>query len=172
MIVKITLTTAGTDTGPFNIYSDSDNYAVAVATNVAKSALLFPGYDATVPNNATIVRVKSTGTCTNFINIPITVTYVMTLGPDYDYITVPSPNPLNIQPAQTACGGATSPTTQVTYTGNLTIGTQLNGVVFAGDVGYLKIIASTEPGFTHAGQVLGFTDTGGNQYVGGFTNCP
>jgi len=154
MIVKITLTTAGTDTGPFNIYSSSDNYQTAVATNVAKSALLYPGYDATVPNNATIVRVTSTGTCTNFINIPITVTYVMVLGPDYDFAVVPSPNPSGITPSQTACGGVQTPTQTVTYTGNLAPGTVLNDVVYSGDVGFMKIISSTQPGFTYTGAVV------------------
>jgi hypothetical protein len=169
MVVKITLTTAGTDTGPFNIFSNSDNYAVAVATNVAKSALL-SGYDATVPNNATIVRVTSTGTCTNFINIPITVTYVMILGTDYDFDVVPSPNPSGIIPSQTACGGSTSPTKQVTYVGNLAPGTQLNGLVYSGDVGFMKIISSTEPGFTYVGKVINCIN--GLDTVYQITTCP
>jgi hypothetical protein len=140
MIIKVTLTTAGTDTGPFNIYSNSDSYTTPVATGVAKSALLPPGYDVTVPNDATIVRVASTGTCTNYINIPITVTYVMQLTTDYDFLNA-------------ACADNTAVQT-VTYTGNLAPGTQLNGVVFQGDVGFMKIISSTEPGFTYVGDVI------------------
>ena len=71
MTVLVTLTLAGADTGPFNIYSDSDGYTTPLATGVSKSALL-AGYSlAGVPNDATIIRVTSTGTCTNSIDMLI-----------------------------------------------------------------------------------------------------
>lgn len=71
MTVLITLTLAGVDTGPFDIYSDSDGYTTPLATGVAKSALV-SGYSlAGVPNDATIIRVTSTGTCTNHIDMLI-----------------------------------------------------------------------------------------------------
>jgi hypothetical protein len=71
MTVLITLTLAGVDTGPFDIYSDSDGYTTALVTGVAKSALE-AGYSlAGVPNDATIIRVTSTGTCTNYIDMLI-----------------------------------------------------------------------------------------------------
>ena len=69
--VLITLTLAGADTGPFNIYSNSDGYTTPLATGVSKSALL-AGYSlAGVPNDATIIRVTSTATCTNSIDMLI-----------------------------------------------------------------------------------------------------
>lgn len=65
MTVVITLTTAGTNTGPFNLYSNVDGYTSAFATGVSKSALL-AGYTSTVvPSGATIVRALSTGTDCN-----------------------------------------------------------------------------------------------------------
>lgn len=71
MTALITLTTAGTDSGPFNLYTNLDSYATAFATGVAKSALV-AGYTSTaVPNGATIIRVKSTGACTNYIDITL-----------------------------------------------------------------------------------------------------
>ena len=71
MTVLITLTLAGADTGPFNIYSDSDGYTTPLVTGVAKSALV-AGYSLVgVPNDATIIRVTSTGTCTNSIDMLI-----------------------------------------------------------------------------------------------------
>lgn len=71
MTVLITLTLAGADTGPFDIYSDSDGYTTPLVTGVAKSALV-AGYSlAGVPNDATIIRVTSTGTCTNSIDMLI-----------------------------------------------------------------------------------------------------
>lgn len=72
MNVLITLTTAGIDTGPFNLYSNTDSYVTAFETNIAKS-LLVAGYTSTmVPAGTTYVRVKSTGLCTNYIDIYVT----------------------------------------------------------------------------------------------------
>jgi len=69
MNVKITLTTAGTDTGPFNLYSNTDSYVTAFQTGIAKS-LLVAGYTSTVvPAGTNTIRVKSTGTCTNFVDL-------------------------------------------------------------------------------------------------------
>lgn len=65
MTVVITLTTAGTNTGPFNLYSNVDGFTSAFATGISKSALL-AGYTSTVvPNGATIIRALSTGTDCN-----------------------------------------------------------------------------------------------------------
>lgn len=71
MIIVTTLVIPpGGDVGPFNLYSDSDGYAVPFATNVSAAALQ-AGYSSTVPNDATIIRVISTGLCTNFIDLNI-----------------------------------------------------------------------------------------------------
>jgi len=71
MNVLITLTTAGVDTGPFNLYSNTDSYVTAFQTNIAKS-LLVAGYTSTVvPAGTNTIRVKSTGTCTNYIDISV-----------------------------------------------------------------------------------------------------
>jgi hypothetical protein len=70
--VTITLTTYGGNTGPlFDLYTDADNYATAFATDVAKADLI-SGYVATVDSSATVVRCKSKGTCTNYIDMNIT----------------------------------------------------------------------------------------------------
>lgn len=72
MIVTITLTTAGSDTGPFNLYSDVDGYVSAFEVGVSKAALI-AGYTSTlVPNGTTIVRVMSASAlCTNYVDITI-----------------------------------------------------------------------------------------------------
>lgn len=73
MVVIITLTTAGADTGPFNLYSDVDGYTSAFETGVPKVSLL-AGYTSFVaPDFTTVVRVMSSGTCTNYIDIPVDV---------------------------------------------------------------------------------------------------
>lgn len=71
MTVLITLTTAGSSTGPFSLYSDANSYSTPFETGVAKASLL-AGYTSTlVPNGTTIIRVMSTGTCTNYTDLPI-----------------------------------------------------------------------------------------------------
>ena len=47
MTVYVTLTTAGADTGPFNLYSDVDGYISAFETDVPKASLL-AGYTSSV----------------------------------------------------------------------------------------------------------------------------
>lgn len=69
MTVLVTLTLAGTDTGPFTLYSNADGFTNAIATGVSRSALI-AGYNLTgVPNDASIIRAQSTGTCTNFLDM-------------------------------------------------------------------------------------------------------
>ena len=70
MIVTITLINPGVDTGPFNVYTNVDNYILAVATNVAKSVLV-AGYSVDVPSTTSTVKVESTGTCTTSIFLPV-----------------------------------------------------------------------------------------------------
>lgn len=72
MILTITLTTAGANTGPFNLYSDVDGYISAFETNVAKIDLQAGYTTALVPDGTTIVRVMSNnGTCTDFVDITV-----------------------------------------------------------------------------------------------------
>ena len=64
MTILITLTLAGIDTGPFDLYSDADNYQNAFETNVSRQALLngYTSYNA--PAGTTTVRLDSTNqTC-------------------------------------------------------------------------------------------------------------
>jgi hypothetical protein len=71
MTVLITLTTAGSSTGPFSLYSNANSYSTPFETGVAKSSLL-AGYTSTlVPNGTTTIRVMSTGTCTNYTDISV-----------------------------------------------------------------------------------------------------
>jgi hypothetical protein len=73
----ITLTTAGADTGPFNLLSNVDSYVTPFETNIAKSSLV-AGYTTNlVPDAATIIRLQSSNSfCTNYINLtyPTTTT--------------------------------------------------------------------------------------------------
>lgn len=68
----ITLTTAGTGTGPFDLYSDVDGYVTPFETGVAKSSLVSGYTSSLVTNGTTIIRVQSTSIqCPNYIDIPV-----------------------------------------------------------------------------------------------------
>lgn len=72
MLIFLTLTTAGADTGPFDLYTDADGYALPFDTGVPKSNLT-TGYYISAPSGTTTVQVRSVGLCTNFIDIILTV---------------------------------------------------------------------------------------------------
>jgi hypothetical protein len=62
MTVTITLTLAGSDTGPFNLYSNVDGYTTAIVTGVDRNTLT-SGYNITAPDGTTEILVRSTGVC-------------------------------------------------------------------------------------------------------------
>ena len=77
MYVFITLTSAGADAGPFNLYSNVDGFVSAFATNVPKATLL-AGYSVIAPAGTTTVRIISVGVCTNFIDVTVSTTTTTT----------------------------------------------------------------------------------------------
>jgi len=69
MTVFITLTLAGANVGPFNLYSNIDGYTTAFESGVS-SAILLAGYASDlVPDGTTTIRLLSTGECTNYFDI-------------------------------------------------------------------------------------------------------
>ncbi len=84
MTVLLTLISAGTNSGPFDLYSNLDFFAIPFQTGVSKAALLGGFTTSLVPDYATTVRVRSTGACINFIDIvlsSITTTSTTILSP-------------------------------------------------------------------------------------------
>jgi len=71
MTVTITLTSSGTDTGPFDLYSDLDGYSTPFETNVPRASLVAGYTTANVPDWTNSIRIQSTGTCTNYIDVAI-----------------------------------------------------------------------------------------------------
>ena len=69
MTVLITLTIAGADSGPFDLYSNIDGFTSAFETGVSKASLLAGYASALVPDYTTTVRVKSSGACVNYVDI-------------------------------------------------------------------------------------------------------
>jgi len=72
----ISLNFAGANTGPFDLFSDADAYAVAFESAVPKASLLAGYLSNAVPDLTTICRVKSTGACGNFVDMPIDDPYI------------------------------------------------------------------------------------------------
>jgi len=79
MTVTITLTLAGSDTGPFNLYSNVDGYTSAFQTGVPRGTLVAGLTTSTVPDGTTGILVRSTGVCQRdlYLNVagaPVTTT--------------------------------------------------------------------------------------------------
>lgn len=65
---------AGSNTGPFNLYSDVDGYVSPFESSISKSTLLAGFVSTSVPLGTTIIRARSAGECTNYIDMPIEMT--------------------------------------------------------------------------------------------------
>lgn len=72
MNAYITISNAGADTGPFNLYSDFDGFMSAFDTNIPKT-ILEAGYATiSVPDGTTMIRVQSVNErCSNYVEISI-----------------------------------------------------------------------------------------------------
>lgn len=68
----ITITLAGSDTGPFNLYSNIDGYTVPFETNVPKLDLEAGYLSVLVPDTTTTIRVQSMSVlCSNYYDAVI-----------------------------------------------------------------------------------------------------
>jgi len=79
MTVLITLTTAGADTGPFNLYSDLDGYVTSFEEEVSLFDLQAGYASSVVPDYTTTIRVRSMNAlCTNYVDILVETTTTTT----------------------------------------------------------------------------------------------
>jgi hypothetical protein len=116
MNVLITLTSAGTDTGPFNLYSNVDNYTTAFETNISRG-ILVAGYTSTVvPPGTSAIRVKSMGICTNYVDIVLVVPSTTTT------TTTAAPSPTTTTTSTTTAAPAPIITTTTTSTTTAYVG--------------------------------------------------
>lgn len=73
--VLITLTTVGSDSGPYNLYSNIDGFATPFETGVAKIALEAGYVSVLVPDGITTIRVQSDNSiCTNYVDLTLITT--------------------------------------------------------------------------------------------------
>ena len=70
MIVFLQLTTAGVDSGPFDLYSNLDAYSESFEENVSRASLI-AGYSTDVPDYATTVRITSKEDCISSVDITL-----------------------------------------------------------------------------------------------------
>ena len=111
MIVIVTLTSPGADTGPFNLFSSVD-LINPLATGISRSALI-AGYTLNnVPDAATFIRVTSTGICTNSLNINIT-------NPSSPTTTTTTTSAVTPTTTTTTTSGGGGPTTTTTTTAGI-----------------------------------------------------
>jgi hypothetical protein len=70
MNIFLQLTLAGVDTGPFDLFSDTDSYTFAFYTAVPKNSLV-AGYYVSAPPGTTTVRIQSVAPslCTNYTDV-------------------------------------------------------------------------------------------------------
>lgn len=139
MIVTITLTVSGTDTGPFDLYSDLDSFTTAFDTNVSRNDLV-AGYSATVPDFTNTIRVQSTGVCDNYIDVSVVSTTTTTSS------TVPPPSTTT-----TTTTIAVLPLTQYCYVGLYNCGDSLHEIAghepFTGSVTYEDEYGASQTGY-------------------------
>jgi len=73
MNLFIRLTSAGLNSGPFNLYSDTDGYQAAFESDVPKQDLLDGYISNLVPPSTKEIRIQSNNVlCTTYINVVVT----------------------------------------------------------------------------------------------------
>lgn len=71
MTVLITLTSAGTDTSTFDLYSNLDGFVTPFETGITRASLL-SGYSSTlVPDYTNVIKIQSLGGCVDYINVTL-----------------------------------------------------------------------------------------------------
>lgn len=161
MVVLVTLTSPGADTGPFNLFSSVD-LVTPLVSGVAKSALV-SGYTlSSVPDAATYIKVASTGTCTNSINLniitPTTTTTSTTAGGPTTTTTSTSSGPTTTTTSTTRLTTTTTttatPSTTTTTTTRLNVNVGMTFQLDAGNTGSMSIYVASPAG---SGYVLSTT---------------
>lgn len=116
MTVLITLPIAGPSTGPFSLYSNVDGYTTPFEIQVPKP-LLVAGYTSvSVPAGTTIIQVRSLGTCTNSINLPINLLGTSTTTTSTSTTTAPTTTTTTVPTTTSSTTTSTSTTTVPTTT--------------------------------------------------------
>ena len=129
MIALITLVLPiGGDSGPFNLYSNTDGYVNPFETGVSTAALVAGYTSILVPNGTTTIRVKSTGICTNYIDIEINLiptTTTTSSSSTTSTSTTAAPTTTSTSSSSTSTSTSTTTSTSSTTTTTTTLGPDL-----------------------------------------------
>lgn len=114
-LITLNIPTGG-DAGPFNLYSNTNGYTVPFATGISAAALT-AGYTSTVvPEGTTIIRVVSTGWCTNYIDITINLIPTTTTTSSSSTSTTTSTSTTAVPTTTTTSSSSTSTSTSTSTT--------------------------------------------------------
>jgi hypothetical protein len=117
MTVFITLTTAGPDSGPFNLYSDLDGFITPFEVGVPKVNLEAGYSSGVVPDFTSVIRVLSTAQyCVNYVDITLGFPPTTTTTSSSTTTTTTTLAPLDFAISYT-CGGINATISIDTYTG-------------------------------------------------------
>jgi hypothetical protein len=135
MIVFLQLTTAGIDSGPFDLYSNLDGYSEPFEENVSRD-LLVAGYSTTVPDNAITVRITSKEDCISSVDITLRDVECNLEGYTGE-ITTTSTSSSTTTTTSTSSSTTTTTTTVLTYSvGQAALGGIIAYILEPGDPGY------------------------------------
>lgn len=156
MNVTITLTNPGTDTGPFNIYTNMDNYVVPIATSIPRSTLVGAGYTAVVDGNTATIKVESTGTCTSSIFLPVIRPTTTSTSSTTSSTTTTPPAPGSTTTTTTT--GTPGSTTTTTTTGQVVNSTTSTTTTYTDYRFEFEVRNQTDTGFGNGNLTLSKSD--------------
>jgi len=134
-LATVTVSSIGTDAGPFTI---SDDVLGVIAGGVTRAQLL-AGHDVNTDVNSTLINVQSTGLCTNSLSIILatpTPTPTPTAGPTFTPTPTPTttPVPVEFDPSYTGysniCGDGGKAWARLTGPVGAVVELSLNGFQF------------------------------------------
>lgn len=151
MNVYIILTIAGTDVGPFDLYSDVDGFVTAFETGVSRADLVAGYTSVVVPIGTTQIKVQSTGDCTNYIIIDV---------------ATPTTSTTSTTTSTTSTTTTTTTTVSVTTTTTTTVAETFYRITQCAPLSADFTIAKTET--VNLGDILAFNTIppDGNNYCG------
>lgn len=115
MNVYIQLISAGTNTGPFNIYSDVDGFVTSFENNISKTKILKGFTSVLVPDDTSIIKIVSEGDCSTDVYLDVTP-YITTTTTTSTTLTTTSTTSTTTSTTSTTSTTTTSTTTSSTTT--------------------------------------------------------
>ena len=174
MTIYIILTLAGTDTGPFDLYSNATSYLFdgpPFKTGVSRASLV-AGYTTTAPIGTTQVKIQSTGICTGHVIIDLdldtSTTTTTTTGEPCECYVGYVVTPEGDQCVKTETTEATPPTDLQTSVAK-TYGNYSNYGSILFDLGY-NLDGTTSAGYTIITTAL-WKNIAGNLVDGPLNRC-